>query len=110
MTKTEIVDKIAAQIKTTKAAAAQAFDIVFDSIKEALSKGGKVSFIGFGTFSVAQRKAKAGRNPQTGKPIKIPAKKVAKFSAGKNLKDVVNGKAKMKAKTTSKAKPKVKKK
>ncbi len=98
MTKAEIVDRIAKETKVTKNAAAKAFGVVIDSVKEALQKGEKVSVVGFGTFSVAARKARKGRNPQTGKEIKIAAKKVPKFTAGKNLKDTVNTTAKAKSK------------
>ncbi|MEI6155368.1 MAG: HU family DNA-binding protein, partial [Deltaproteobacteria bacterium] len=78
-------------------------------IEGALKKGEKVTFVGFGTFSVADRKARKGRNPQTGKEIKIAAKKVPKFSAGAALKAAVSGKvaAKPKAKKAA-AKPKKK--
>ena len=64
-------------------------NISLEAIKKALKKGDKVTFIGFGTFSVVKRSARTGRNPQTGKPIKIKAKKVPKFTAGKALKDSV---------------------
>lgn len=98
MTKTEIVDRIAQEVKVTKSAAAKAFGVVIDAVKEALQKGDKVSVVGFGTFSVAARKARKGRNPQTGKEIKIAAKKVPKFTAGKALKEAVNVVAKAKPK------------
>lgn len=65
-------------------------DAVIDAIKGALAKGEKVSLIGFGSFSVKKRKARTGRNPQTGKAIKIKAKNVPVFSAGKGLKDAVS--------------------
>jgi len=93
MTKAEIVEKVAAEIKVSKAAAGKALAVVTGSIAEALRKGGKVSLIGFGTFSVASRKARKGRNPQTGKEIKIAAKKVPRFSAGAALKAAAMGKA-----------------
>jgi DNA-binding protein HU-beta len=98
MTKAEIVERIAKEIKVTKSAAGKAFAAVIDSVKEALQKGDKVSFVGFGTFSVAARKARKGRNPRTGKEIKIAARKVPKFTAGKNLKETVNAAPKAKAK------------
>ncbi|MBA4417374.1 MAG: DNA-binding protein HU [Syntrophus sp. (in: bacteria)] len=98
MTKAEIVEKISKETKVTKSVAAKAFGVVIDSVKEALQKGEKVSVVGFGTFSVVARKARKGRNPQTGKEIKIAAKKVPKFTAGKNLKDTVNVVVKAKAK------------
>ncbi len=89
MTKTELVDKMAKEAKVTKAAAAKALDSFVDGVKKALKKGEKVTLIGFGTFSVTQRKARKGRNPQTGKEIKIAARKAPKFSAGKALKTAV---------------------
>jgi DNA-binding protein HU-beta len=89
MTKTELVDKMAKDAKVTKAAAGKALDSFVDGVKKALKKGEKVTLIGFGTFSVTQRKARKGRNPQTGKEIKIPARKAPKFSAGKALKTAV---------------------
>jgi DNA-binding protein HU-beta len=88
MNKGELIDVVA---KTTcsKAEAGKAVDAVLLAIKKALKKGEKVTLVGFGTFSVAKRSARTGRNPQTGKPIKIAAKKVPKFTAGKALKDAV---------------------
>ena len=93
MTKAEIVDKVAAEVKVSKAAAAKALAVITGSITETIRTGGKVTLIGFGTFSVASRKARKGRNPQTGKEIKIAAKKVPRFSAGAALKAAANGKA-----------------
>jgi DNA-binding protein HU-beta len=93
MTKAEIVEKVAAEIKVSKAAAGKALAVITGSIADALRKGGKVTLIGFGTFSVASRKARKGRNPQTGKEIKIAAKKVPRFSAGAALKAAATGKA-----------------
>jgi len=110
MTKAEIIAKVAEDIKVSKAAAAKALAVITGSIAQAIQKGGKVALIGFGTFSVAERKARKGRNPQTGKEIKIAAKKVPKFSAGATLKAAAAGKAvaaKPKAKKAA-AKPKKK--
>jgi DNA-binding protein HU-beta len=90
MTKTEIVEKLAKEIKVTKSTAAKAFEVVIASVKDALQKGDKVSIVGFGTFSVATREARKGRNPKTGQEIKIAARKAPKFVAGKGLKDAVN--------------------
>ena len=98
MTKTEIVERIAKETKVTKSTAAKAFETVVGSVKEALQKGDKVSIVGFGTFSVATRKARKGRNPKTGQEIKIAAKKAPKFTPGKNLKETVNVAPKAKAK------------
>jgi len=77
---------VAKKVGVPKSKAEAAVDTVFTAIGDAQKKGDKAAFIGFGTFSVAKRKARTGRNPQTGKEIKIPAKKVVKFSAGKALK------------------------
>ena len=93
MTKADIVAKVAGETGISKVAAAKALSVVIGSIEETIKKGGKVTFVGFGTFSVAERKARKGRNPQTGKEIKIAAKKVPKFSAGAALKAAANGKA-----------------
>ena len=89
MTKADLIEKIAKEAKVTKAAAENAINSFIDSVKKALKKGDKVALIGFGTFSVTQRKARKGRNPQTGKEIKIPARKAPKFSAGAALKKAV---------------------
>ena len=112
MTKAEIVTKVAEKIKVPKAAAAKALAVVTESIAQAIRKGDKVTLIGFGTFSVANRKARKGRNPRTGKEIKIAAKKVPKFSAGAALKAVATSKAAPKppSKKAAKPAPKAKKK
>jgi DNA-binding protein HU-beta len=89
MTKTELVEKMAKDAKVTKAAAGKALDSFVDGVKKSLKKGEKVTLIGFGTFSVAQRKARKGRNPRTGAEIKIAARKAPKFSAGQALKKAV---------------------
>ncbi|HME41735.1 MAG TPA: HU family DNA-binding protein [Syntrophorhabdales bacterium] len=89
MTKTELIDKMAKEAKVTKAAAGKAIDSFVDGVKKALKKGDKVILVGFGTFSVTQRKARKGRNPQTGKEIKIAARKAPKFKAGSDLKKAV---------------------
>ena len=73
-------------LKITKKGAVEIINTVLDKIKDALSTGNKVQLVGFGTFSVVKRKARQGRNPRTGKKIKIPARKVPKFSASKELK------------------------
>jgi len=85
MTKADLVDKIAKEVSISKAAANRAVDSFVDGITDALQKGDKVSFVGFGTFTVIQRKAKAGRNPRTGAPLIIKAKKVVKFKPGAKL-------------------------
>jgi DNA-binding protein HU-beta len=89
MTKVELIGKIAADAAITKAAAEKALDSFIDTVKEELQKGDKVTLTGFGTFSVSERPARKGRNPQTGKEMDIPATKVPKFSVGKALKDAV---------------------
>jgi DNA-binding protein HU-beta len=89
MNKEELIAEVA-KITCTKAEAGKAVDALFEGVKKALKKGEKVTLVGFGTFSVAKRSARMGRNPQTGKPIKIAAKKVPKFAAGKALKSAVN--------------------
>ena len=90
MNKADLVDRIASSCSISKTQAAGAIDTAVDSITSALKKGERVALIGFGTFSVSQRKARNGRNPQTGATIKIAARRVAKFSAGTELKKAVN--------------------
>ena len=89
MTKSELVQKIADEAKITKTAANRTIDSLIDAVKASLKKGKDVSITGFGTFSVAKRKPRKGRNPQTGAEIKIPGKKVPKFKPGKSLKETV---------------------
>src|ERR1700687_3763932 len=92
MNKADLVDKIAGACEISKAQATTAIDTAVSSISGALKKGDRVALIGFGTFSISQRKARNGRNPQTGATIKIAARKVAKFSPGAELKKAVNKK------------------
>lgn len=89
MNKADLIDKMAADADITKTAASAALDAMLEGITETLAHGGKVTLVGFGTFSVSHRSARQGRNPQTGETIHIPAKDVPKFTAGKNLKDSV---------------------
>jgi DNA-binding protein HU-beta len=89
MTKAELIGIMADEAGITKAAAAVALDTYIAAVTKELKKNGKLGLVGFGTFSVVKRKAREGRNPQTGKAIKIPAKKVVKFKAGKTLADKV---------------------
>jgi DNA-binding protein HU-beta len=103
MTKAEIVAKVTEEIKISKTAAGKALALVTDSIAQAMRKGEKVTFVGFGTFSVVQRKARKGRNPRTGKEIKIAAKKAPKFTAGAALKAAAEGKAPVKKARSKKA-------
>ncbi len=90
MNKSELIDSIAKKSGLNKTQSAEALNAVMDSVGEALEKGDSVSLVGFGTFSVKERKARTGRNPRTGTELKIPASKVPSFKAGKGLKDRVN--------------------
>jgi DNA-binding protein HU-beta len=92
MNKAELIDSIASSAKLTKADAGRALDATIDSIHKALKKGERIGLVGFGSFTVAKRAARTGRNPQTGKEIKIAAKKVVKFKAGAELAGTVNKK------------------
>jgi DNA-binding protein HU-beta len=85
MNKAELISKIADDAGVTKTQANAALDSFVEAVTVTLKKGGKVTLVGFGTFSVSKRAARNGRNPQTGAVIKIKAKKVAKFKAGKEL-------------------------
>lgn len=114
MTKTELIARIAEKAKLTKAQAESALAVFQCAVTEELVNGGKVTLIGFGTFSSVERAARTGRNPQTGKALKIKAKRVGKFTTGKTLKDLdackgsCKGKpvaAKAAAKPASDAKP-----
>ena len=87
MTKAELIDVMADDAGITKAAAAKALESYIANVAKELKKSGKLGLVGFGTFSVSKRKARTGRNPQTGDKIKIAAKKVVKFKAGKALAD-----------------------
>ena len=89
MTKDELVAKAAQDAEIPKVKAAKVLESMINSITGALAKGDKVSLVGFGTFSVARRAAREGRNPATGATIQIPAANVPKFKAGKKLKDAV---------------------
>ncbi len=91
MTKAELVAKIAGDAKISKAAAEKALNSFISNVTKALKKGDKITLTGFGTFSVSKRKARKGRNPQTGETIRIRAAKVPKFSPGKGLKTTVSG-------------------
>ena len=89
MNKAQLIDAIAANAGLTKADAKKALDAFIKATTLALKKGDRVALVGFGSFSVSKRSARTGRNPQSGKEIKIPAKKVVKFKAGSDLADVV---------------------
>lgn len=90
MNKNELVDAVATATELKKADASKAVDSVFEAISTALKKGDEVRLVGFGTFSVQERKAGEGRNPRTGEKIPLAASKQAKFRAGKMLKDALN--------------------
>lgn len=94
MNKSELVAYVAKNAGLSKAAAEKAVDAFTDAVTRSLKKGDKVALVGFGTFSVARRKARKGRNPATGESMRIPATKVPKFTAGKKLKDAVRGRKK----------------
>ena len=89
MNKSELIDAIAKRADLSKAAAGRALDAAIETINSSLKKGGKVTLMGFGTFSVSKRAARTGRNPRSGAEIKIKAAKVPKFKPGKALKDAV---------------------
>lgn len=90
MNKTELIDKIADSADISKAAAGRALDAAIDAITDSLKQADPVSLVGFGTFTVRDRAARTGRNPQTGAPIQIAAAKVPAFKPGKALKDALN--------------------
>ena len=89
MNKTELIDKVAEESALSKSAAEQVVNNVFSAIAEAMKAGDKVTLVGFGTFSVSERAAREGRNPQSGEKLSISAKKVVKFKAGSKLSEVV---------------------
>lgn len=90
MNKSELIDAIAKHADISKAAAGRALDATVDAISGSLKKGKMVTLVGFGSFYVGRRNARAGRNPRTNEPIRIRAAKVPKFRAGKALKDALN--------------------
>ena len=90
MNKQELIDNIAESADISKAAASRALDAVVESVTGALKGGDSLTLVGFGTFSVRRREARAGRNPKTGEAIQIKATNVPAFKAGKALKDAVN--------------------
>lgn len=90
MNKAQLIEKIAIESKITKAQAEKILDCTLENIKKTVKKGDDVKLVGFGTFIKAKRKARIGRNPQTGKAIKIPAANYPKFRPGSEFKDLVN--------------------
>lgn len=89
MNKAQLIEKIATEAKVSKAQAENLLDCALDNIKKAVKKGDDVKLVGFGTFTKSKRKARTGRNPQTGKAIKIPASWAPKFRAGAEFKNMV---------------------
>ncbi len=89
MNKAQLVEQMATGAGISKAAAERALNAFMDAVMDAVSSGDKVTLVGFGTFYVTKRKARTGRNPQTGKKMKIPAKKVVKFRPGSRLSEAV---------------------
>ena len=90
MNKSDLIDAMAADAGITKAAAKKSLESFLGNVEGALKKGNRVSLVGFGSWSVSRRAAREGRNPQTGKTIKIAAKNVVKFKAGSDLSNAVN--------------------
>jgi DNA-binding protein HU-beta len=89
MNKQDLIAKIAKDVDLSKSSASAAVDSLIDGITKALKKGDSITFVGFGTFKTSQRKARTARNPQTGAAIKIPKRRVVRFTAGKALKSAV---------------------
>jgi len=90
MNKGDLINRIAEDADLSKVQATDALNVMLEAIQENLKKGKKVTLVGFGTFSINKRKARKGRNPRTGEAIKIKAKKLVKFKAGKALDEAVN--------------------
>jgi DNA-binding protein HU-beta len=91
MTREELIAQMAADAKTTKVTAKAALGSFIDAVTKTLKKGGRLSLVGFGTFTTSKRNARTGRNPKTGEPLQIKARRVAKFKAGSALSKAVNG-------------------
>lgn len=89
MNKGDLINYVAKDSQVSKVQAVKAIDSLVENVTRALKRGERTSLVGFGTFSISRRKARAGRNPQTGAPLRIPAKRVVKFTPGKALKTVV---------------------
>ena len=92
MNKGELVEEVAKKANVTQKDAAEILAALIDTIEKSVAKGKKITLVGFGTFERRERAARTGRNPQTGKELKIPARKVPAFTAGKKFKTIVNGK------------------
>lgn len=110
MTKADLIDTVASEIELSKRQSAEIVDLILTEIKSALQKGDRVALTPFGTFVVRSRKAREGRNPKTGEKIKIAARKVPAFVAGKALKEAVGGRAVGGAKKSSAKKKSAKRK
>jgi DNA-binding protein HU-beta len=91
MNKAELIERVARDTGLSKAGALRVLDAVLDNVTKSLRKGEKVTLVGFGTFQAARRRARTGRNPRTGIPIRIDARRVPKFVPGKELRDEVGG-------------------
>ncbi|MDB5034564.1 MAG: DNA-binding protein HU-beta [Chlorobi bacterium] len=102
MNKAELIESIATSCELSKAHAERALNSMIGAIEGELKKGNDVQIVGFGTFKVSSRAARTAKNPQTGAPVKVAARKVPKFSPGKGLKDLVNGSKKTAAKGATK--------
>jgi DNA-binding protein HU-beta len=89
MNKAQLIGRVARDTRITKVQAARVIDSLLENIMRALKKGERASLVGFGTFTIGRRRARTGRNPQTGAPITIPARRVVRFAAGKVLKSEV---------------------
>jgi integration host factor subunit beta len=90
MTKADLVEKVAKETDMTKKDAEKLVEVIFESIVSTLNQGEKIELRGFGSFRVRERNARKGRNPKTGEPVNIPAKRVAYFKPGKDLKELIN--------------------
>jgi len=90
MNKAELIEEVASQTGLAKRTSGKAIDAIVSAMSDCLTRGEKVTLVGFGTFGVRQRKERTGRNPRTGATIQIPAKRVAKFSPGKSLREKVS--------------------
>jgi integration host factor subunit beta len=90
MTKADLVERVAVEAEMTKKDAEQLVEIIFDSITASLNRGEKIELRGFGSFRVRERNSRQGRNPKTGATVEIPAKRVAYFKPGKELKELIN--------------------
>ena len=90
MTKADLVEQVAREAEMTKKDAEQLVEIIFDSITDSLNRGEKIELRGFGSFRVRERNTRKGRNPKTGEAVDIPAKRVAYFKPGKDLKELIN--------------------